>query len=378
MRAKPKHLLLVAHSARMLAQSAVRGGWRPLVMDMFGDEDTRQLAAKCATLKMNGAKVDAAALRAAVARVVREYPDIGLIYGSGLENETGLVADLGYGTTLLANDPSTLACVKNPKRFFALLRQHAIPFPRVRFKAPVDTGKWLRKSASGQGGEGVMLASGISRKRNGYYQRQVKGAVRSVLFLSDRHEAQIIGFNSQWVIKEDLERPFRFSGIINRSDLTEQQRATVSGYVHKIVKAASLCGLNSLDFIKQGNTCLVLEVNPRPSASMVLYDEDFPKGLVDAHVAACQGSWRGSSAASASSTVRAYQIVHASDEIAVPRFVDWPDWCADRPPPETIISRGQPLCSVRASGNEETEVLRKVHSRALSILEWFCGLRQLA
>lgn len=378
MGARPSQLLLVAHSARMLAQSAVLGGWRPFVVDLFGDEDTRQLAARCIKLTMVREGFDTDALRAAVGELVREHPDIGLIYGSGLENEANLVTELCDETTLIGNNPATLARVKDPKRFFSLLRELAIPFPEVRFQPPNDSGEWLCKSAKGYGGETVLLASRRSECSEPYYQRRVSGADHSILFLADGENAQIIGFNSQWVTSHDSDRPYRFSGIINRSHLSREQRATVRGYVNKLVRIVSLRGLNSLDFIRCGATCLVLEVNPRPSASMALYDKDVPKGLVDAHIAACQGELCRVRVSIPESPVRACQVVYARDDLVVPRIVDWPEWCTDRPASGMVILRGQPLCCVRASGEGETQVMDQIRSRAESVLQWFCGMREMA
>ena len=56
-----------------------------------------------------------------------------------------------------------------------------------------------------------------------------------------------------------------------------------------LVPAFALRGLASLDFLAHDGRISLLEVNPRPSATMVLHDDAWPGGLVRAHVRAMQG-----------------------------------------------------------------------------------------
>ena len=44
-------LIVVAYSARSLAQSAARAGYAPLAIDMFGDLDTREASLAMTTVK---------------------------------------------------------------------------------------------------------------------------------------------------------------------------------------------------------------------------------------------------------------------------------------------------------------------------------------
>jgi predicted ATP-grasp superfamily ATP-dependent carboligase len=116
-----------------------------------------------------------------------------------------------------------------------------------------------------------------------------------------------------------------------------------------LVEAFSLRGLGSLDFMRDGDAIDVLEVNPRPPASMVLYGH----GIVAAHVRACvQGElpqWPAQ-----------LDRVHGSEVVFAPcRF--WLDepaaqrlaaraGCHDLPIAAMAFEAGEPLCSVSASG----------------------------
>ena len=60
----------------------------------------------------------------------------------------------------------------------------------------------------------------------------------------------------------------------------------ITGWLKQLVPVFALKGLNSLDFIHADDCSYVLEINPRPSASMQLYDED----LLNRHIQACEGT----------------------------------------------------------------------------------------
>src|SRR5947199_3959005 len=76
-------LLLVAISARALAQAARRAGYAPLAIDAFGDQDTRRTCR--ATYVVEGALGGFAQVELAtiVAQAVRDHAPVGLLYGSG-------------------------------------------------------------------------------------------------------------------------------------------------------------------------------------------------------------------------------------------------------------------------------------------------------
>ena len=106
--------------------------------------------------------------------------------------------------------------------------------------------------------------------------------------------------------------------------------------------------------MRDGDGVKVLEVNPRPPASMALYGH----GIVAAHVRACvQGELpRLPSEANdfTVDTVRGTEVVFAPrrlwlDEPAALRLAARPG-CHDLPNAGTGFETGDPLCSVSASG----------------------------
>jgi len=131
-----------------------------------------------------------------------------------------------------------------------------------------------------------------------------------------------------------------------------------------IVEANGLVGLNSVDFLVDGADWHLIEVNPRPGATLDIFDDE--KGsLFTLHLQACRGllpseRLRFSGAAAAA-------IVYARRDLpSMPEF-DWPDWTADRQPPGTAIAAGAPICTVLARANDPAEARQLVMHRGSTI-----------
>lgn len=361
----PERLLIVGNSARMLVQSAARAGLRPVALDLYADADTRECAEAAAPLIPTPSGFESTHLLATAARLApaERYP---LVYGSGLDTAPDLLKCLAEGREVFGNSPSTLRLLRMPERFFELLRQLDIPFPDIRFEPPADPANWLVKAGCGEGGKRVRFcAQDAPAGPDEYYQRRLPGPPLSVLFLADGEQAGIIGFNTQWTVSL-YGRPFLFCGAVNRAKLDGRQRGDVAGYVQRLVRALRLKGLNGLDVMRDGPLCRVLEINPRPTATTALYDPDFPQGLLAAHIRACRGQ---QVEVPPSETVRAFRAVFAPADFTVPDGISWPEWCGDRPLPNTRFAAGQPVCTVAAEGADLVEVENLLAHRANQVFE---------
>lgn len=358
----PQRLLVVSCSARMLARSAARAGLRPVALDLYADADTRDYTEACEAVAAGEIGFDAAALLEAAARLAPNSP---LLYGSGMDVAPELLARLARDREVYGNPPAVLRLLKAPETFFALLRRLGIPHPETRFSPPEDPENWLLKSGCSEGGKGVRFCAQDGAGAGDYYQRRLPGPPLSALFLADGRNARILGFNTLWTVSH-FGRPFLFVGAINRAGLSPEQREQVRDHVAKLVRALGLVGLGSLDFMADGEICRVLEINPRPSATLGLYDPDFPAGLLAQHIQACRG--RLDDAGPAEGPVRAFATLFAPETLAIPESMAWPEWCADRPVPGSIVEAGQPLCTVEAEGHGIPEVEALITRRKAHLL----------
>jgi predicted ATP-grasp superfamily ATP-dependent carboligase len=347
-------LLVVSASGRALAQSAVKSGRKVVVLDLFDDTDLRALATASRCVAARNGKFDARRLLAAAQMLCPPGRCGGLVYGSGFEGRPALLAQLARGRTLFGNPPDTIALVKDPARFFALLDTFDIAHPETRLDPPAEVALWLVKRRGGAGGTHVKPARPRHRAgRHRYFQKLQAGRTLSVLFAADGREASVIGCNEQWTAGNGRNAPYRYGGAVSGIVLPEQVIVRIATMLNDLVAATGLVGLNGMDFILDvTEEPQVLEINPRPTATIDLYDANFAGGLFAVHVRACRGElprvWPIAQA-------RAHAIVYATDTIRVPDDMQWPAWCTDIPGSGSYIARGAPLCSVHAEGDTSAQ-----------------------
>jgi len=343
-------------SARMLAQSAAHAGYQVAALDLFGDRDTRRYAKLWLDTGGCGLSIDRDKLQAALERVVRLPKLIGYVVGSGIEPHIGWLQQAAKLPRLIGNDADATVAVRDPRRFFSLLDELRIAHPEVAFLPPARPEGWLHKAADGCGGTHIRPAESADT-RDGYFQRVNEGLPMSTLFLAARREAFVIGYAEQLCVTSGT-LPYLHAGSLGPVDLPAGIARQIDNAVRSIAARANLSGLNSLDFLLDGDAVRVLEVNARPSSTMALYErawhDAWPCGLLAAHIDACLHGRLPQERAGAPQCRVAQQVVFAPAAFTVTRrfsdalFVD--PVCQDIPNPGTRIEAGQPVCTVLVTG----------------------------
>lgn len=332
----PEYVIIIANSGRMLAEAAVEAGLKPLVIDLYADSDTRGFSVAVHKISSLTQQYIAPILD----ELIGSYNVSHLVYGSGFENHPESLIYLNERLTILGNTPDIFFGAQNKARFFSVLDALKIPYPEVAFEAPDDAENWLVKPMQGQGGLGIKRYDPVQRASGKvYWQKFQFGAAHSVLFLANGREAQVIGFNAQWTENLNENGEFVFAGAVNNADLGVIQKSVLSDWIIRCAKVFALKGLNSLDFIVADGRCLVLEINPRPPASMQLYDD-----LLIRHILSVQGVLFDKLLEQTDYT--GCRIVFACCDLMIPDRFDWPEECKDRPESGVICRKGQPICSI--------------------------------
>jgi predicted ATP-grasp superfamily ATP-dependent carboligase len=345
-------VLVAALSGRGLAASARRAGYLALVADAFGDSDTAEHAATACCVADAArigfrAKPVFAALAALEAAAVT--PPIGLVLGSGFEDRPKLIAALARRYRLLGNGAETVARAKNPTGLFALLDTLGIAHPATQLAPPRDAGGWLSKRIGGSGGTHVVPASSGESSPRRYFQRCLAGVPHSVLSVAASDGVHIVGISRQWTVGGGP-RPYRYGGAVGPVQLPPPAEAAMRSAVARVSSALGLVGLVAFDFILAGEEPFLIEVNPRPSATLDVFD-DTDGALFAAHLAACAGR---PPQLPAQQGARAAAILYADQGPLTAAPLAWPEWTADRPAPGTRIPRYRPIATVFA-GEATTE-----------------------
>ena len=91
---KSKFLIIIAHSARAIAESASRAGYKVVTIDGFADLDTLQVSLECWCLPLvNGAFLNSK-LQQCINKVHTRYPAAKIILGAGAESLASVIESI--------------------------------------------------------------------------------------------------------------------------------------------------------------------------------------------------------------------------------------------------------------------------------------------
>lgn len=364
-------LLIAAISGRALAAAARRAGYRPLVADMFCDTDTVALAER--TMKIPGdlqSGIDGAPLIEALRALAGEDRPAAIVLGSGFERQTEIVDEIARHFPLAGNGGAAIRRVKDPQTLAADCAELGVPHPEFRWDLPPDPENWIVKTAGGAGGGHVRRVNGKPLEPGRYFQRFIRGDSVSALFVGDGKSARIVGFSRQWASPSPA-APYRYGGAVRLRRFDRRDAAAIGGWLTGMTGKAGLIGLCSADFIRGTDGYQLVEINPRPGATLDIFDsEDAP--LMEAHLSASKGEPYN---LPRFEDCMASMITYAT--ASVPHFptMAWPDWTADRQSPGTRLSPGDPVCTVFARGSNAGATRKIVKAQARKLQHQWEGDR---
>ncbi|MFI5013487.1 MAG: ATP-grasp domain-containing protein [Hyphomicrobiales bacterium] len=357
-------MLIAAISGRALAIAAREAGYAPLVADLFGDQDMRAAAIMSTTAPGNlESGFDEQGLIDSLTRLAAGRTCEGLVCGSGFEDRPEILAQLAQIWPLLGNSADTVRRAKDPFGFARLCAKLDVPHPPVRETCPSNPRNWLGKRIGGSGGAHVQ-AAGKAAEGPGtiYYQRRVAGRAVSALFLADGEDARVLGFSAQWSDPAP-HAPERYGGAVRPAGIGQRLRHRLVRYLRSLAPALGLRGLNGADFLISGEDAWLIEINPRPGATLDLFDA---ASLFALHVDACRGAlpaqmprFPGAAAAA---------IAYAPRRISQMPQLDWPDWSADRQTAGSSVCAGEPLCTIKVKARSTGRAKALIEERIKVVL----------
>lgn len=340
-------ILIVGASGRACAASKRRAGWDPVVIDLFADADTTQLAE---VHFCNPADYPHGFVPLASA-----LPPMPWVYTGGLENHPEVVSAISKRHLLLGNGPDVLNLVRDPW-YLAALPARSAAFAKVAARedraVPVHS---LRKPLRGSGGGGIRFADSRDNALDpGYYfQEFVDGTPRSAVFSASGDSPVTLGATEQLIGAPWLHaKPFRYAGSVSKPSAEHP----LDGWPQELCRASGLRGTFGLDFVGEGTGARVVEVNPR-----------YPASLEVIELAKCTGRFIGKG------------VYYAAKSLTFPDSGPWDRsladcrdvWSvldyADIPRPGTGIDAGQPVLSLFAVADCEVDCLDGLKFRAAEL-----------
>lgn len=377
-RRNPPPLIVVGASGRAMAQSGRRAGIAVHAADLFRDTD---LVESCVSSTRLDPYPDG------IVDALRSLPSAAWCHVGGLENRPDILEAVAAERPLAGSSAAAVRLVRDHRWLAARVREVGLAMPATHDTAvgvPCD-GSHLVKPRAGAGGRGIRRWTGATTEDRGLvWQRWTAGMPCSAayrasgagtdLFLASR---QLVGW------KPCRGAEFAWCGSITRR-LPGAVTAVVERLGRHVAAEAGLLGLFGIDFLLDDEGRVhPLEVNPRPTASMELWERSGAGSIAASHLTAC-----GFAAPTASprstipSTVFGKAVLFASAPAVVPeyafeRWMQWrEDWhdgdglpaVADIPATAATIPRGGPVLTVFAAGDDEQGVLERLERR-LALVE---------
>ncbi|HRA87923.1 MAG TPA: ATP-grasp domain-containing protein, partial [Planctomycetaceae bacterium] len=351
-----------------------------------------------------------------VIRSVRK--SIPLLWAGGLENHSDVLREISKTRSVIGADPDIVEQLRDPWTVQRWLSEAVIESPRLATESTADANcSWLRKSVASSGGIGIGLlhrpgwndgsggrgwtersegSPGVSSGRSPtpsthqctsdsplqrhdvYLQEYIDGVPMSATFCSDESGLHLLGMCLQLIGWPCLGASnFLFCGNLGPVDVGEEITKQVLAIARVLVDRSGIRGVFGIDFIMRQGKVWLLEVNPRLTASHMLFELQQPGLLVQRHLAAL--GWK-------SSKTRRTKEMPKSRLLEVPtpvsaRLIFWakqdvefsphrepqgasrrfpPIRLADCPQPGSVVAKSSPLCSLHVTASDFESIERQL------------------
>lgn len=398
----PPAIVVLGASARAFAVSAAAAGFAVRAADLFADLDLAAAAASCVSVASAPEEASATPYPWSLAAAARGMPaGAPFVYTGGLENHPRLLAAIAAERPLAGNGPEPLRVLRDWRRVAEAARRAGAMFPETFVDpagVPTD-GTFLVKPAAGAGGRGILpwtLAAARLEARDTdaprLWQRIIPGAAWSATALMQAGRGRLVGVARQLVGERWCHAaPFSWCGAVtgpagpgpSLAPVTLASLGRLAGELAAMSRGTGLVGFDCV--VDAAGRPHVLEVNPRPTASMELFERRGILRLATDHLAACGiasptvgGRWGASPADVpwAKGVLFARRAITV-DEPLLARLLSsaeawtadddgWPA-IADIPRPGQTLPPGGPVMSVFARGPAAAEALAALRDRLAAV-----------
>lgn len=206
---------------------------------------------------------------------------------------------------------------------------------------------------------------GIQRLSTYVVQQYVKGGHFSASFLGDGENAELISVNEQLIGRNEFgARKFWYCGNITPIMNFKEDIGVICG---RLVEEFGLKGSCGIDFVI-GKGLHVMEVNPRPQATLEIIERAFGVNMFLLHEKSCKKTLE-----SIKTPRRTWgkAILYAEEDVRMPDTNMWleRDWIKDIPHPFERIAKSEPVCTVIADGSDRDDCFEHLVTRSQSVRE---------
>lgn len=366
------NVIIMGASTRAAAFSALRAGFRPYCLDLFGDADTRAHA--------RVERVDN--YPDGLIPLLEAIPRLPVIYTGGLENRPDILEFAAQRHELWGNHEAAVARARNPDSLgeAARLSRMDIPEWRNEDNPPPTDGTWLLRPRNGAGGRGIVMWTADQQnsptlQEPHLFQKKIDGVPFSAIFIASAvvGDVRFVGMTRQLIGEPECNAvPYQWCGNIGPMALPVSVENLVRRFGNVLKWKLGLMGLFGVDMvITPEGIPYVTEVNPRYPASLELLEHVTGQPLFADHCRcftnadlpstrwnrAHPGEFMGKAIYF---SPRDMQLKHPIGNAANVSYEEFPEM-TDLPAVEVPIVRGAPVCTLFAesfSSEQTWEILR--------------------
>jgi uncharacterized protein len=377
-------ILIVGVSVRSIVESAVHCNYPVIALDGFGDRDLRAMTETHALSQDFHVPYSASALFDASRRLDFDA----VAYTSNLENHPEVLDRFAANHRIIGNSPQTVRAVRHWPDLFSRLERAGFSIPETVFDPTEKVNvcrRWLVKPVSSGGGHGVgFWREGTFAEKRFMLQQYIPGKACSASFIANGSDAVLVGISEQWAGIEALGvRRFRYCGnVLPLPEILESETGkTTLEQIRRmatfLTREFGLTGANGFDFILHENQVVLIEVNPRYSASMELVERAYDLPVFHLHTeAVLHGRLPRFTLESQLNGSRFFgkAVLFCEKDCVAPEVLDDPAaGLRDMPMPGETMHAGSPFCTLLTCRPTYDEILIDLIRRAAKLKKQIYG-----
>ncbi len=294
---------------------------------------------------------------------------LGWFTAPDFERDPAMLHTIARTLPVAGNSAETIRLVKDPASLSHLCAELQIPHPDIRFDTPEHSKEWLTKLTGGAGGSHVKPANGDNCSGGRYFQRFVPGGTFPHSF-SPTGSMPMSSASAANGLRLPEKHPSAMAALSGCSATTREIQPRIAEWLSGLTKHTGLCGLCSADFVDSGPDLHLIEINPRPGATLDIFDNETTP-LIREHLRAIMGT---RVSVPAYENAKASAIAYTAKAISAFPEVVWPAQTADHQMPGTALGAGDPVCTVFATANSAAAAMRAVKDRVKEVaVHWRGG-----
>ncbi len=215
-------------------------------------------------------------LKSFIDNIYINHQNVGLVYGSGLEDKPEIYDYLKTKLIMLGNDPCILAKCNDLSTHSNILNECNLELPNHTENPHPLKQRYLSKPFNSSGGYNITFTQ--KPKKNFYFEEYLPGITYSISFFCHKDNFIFLGFNKLLHLINYEIHPFVHAGAI-MTDEPKDFDNIISSF-KQLSNKLLMNGYNSIDFKVLNGKVFVLDINPRITSTFKMYNDIHDNALL--------------------------------------------------------------------------------------------------